>query len=525
MFHHFTFRLKETRELEELKKQLYEKNNELGRISKAINELCPTIVFSGRKLLDVDTEVNEKLLALKEVKAKREAHLRQLVSSARALDRDLGGDRLSVDIRLLSLDDLSQDHIDQVTQTIHNLTQTKIERQNQLIELIPNFVNLCNEIGEPLPSLIEDAISCPPDSDGAISATKLCVTEEAINSIKISYRSLCNIREQRLSTNRELADRIIAISRELPAKKVEIDLFLSEVTLVKATSHKRLQDKIEELLVLRKDHLKKELAGYRACIADLWTAVDCPPAERVLPKIRPEAEAGDDINEIEIALSQYREVYERLEAVRREREPIIQLIKTREEIIRQRDALEASTKDLSKYSSRSAADAAKVREEAELKSKIDRKLPANEKRLDELLKQWNENHGERFIYEGVDYLVKMKTDNENYKKHIEELKRIKKNQRLNSTSSAASSAHHRAAHGTASSNIPGRMTKSLSHTTSTGTSSVPSKMSKSTGAPEHVTPRAEKRKLDTIFEKSGSSPIPRKIAANKELGNINENDK
>lgn len=385
-----------------------------------------------------------------------------------------------------------------------------------------------------MPSLIEDAISCPPDTDGAISATKLCVTEESINSIKIAYRSLCNIREQRISTNRELADRIIAISRELPAKKVEIDLFMSEVTLVKATSHKRLQDKIEELLILRKDHLRKELAGYRACISDLWTAVDCPPAERVLPKIRPEAEAGDDINEIEIALSQYREVYEKLEALRREREPIIQLIKTREEIIKQRDALEASTKDLSKYSSRSAADAAKVREEAELKSKIDRKLPANEKRLDELLKQWNENHGQRFIYEGVDYLVKMKTDNENYKKHIEELKRIKKNQRLNSSSTTTTAAaHHRMAHGNSgSSNIPGRMTKSSSHPSSSSgsssSSSVPSKMSKSTGAPEHVTPRAEKRKLDTIFEKSGSSPIPRKIMANgsnKELGNIDDNEK
>lgn len=219
----------------------------------------------------------------------------------------------------------------------------------------------------------------------------------------------------------------------------------------------------------------------------------------------------------------------------------------REEIIRQRDALEASTRDPSKYSSRSAADAAKVREEAELKSKIDRKLPANEKRLDELLRQWNENHGERFVYEGVDYLIKIKSDNEKYKKHIEELKRIKKNQRMSSSSSSSVRRHNNnvvtnnTVAGSNNNNInnsnsvPSRMTKSLSSVVTTSTTSTT--MLKST-VNDHVpsitttmpttTPKAEKRKLDTIFEKSGSSPIPHKIAAtesNKELGNIDENEK
>lgn len=493
----------ETRELDELKRQLYEKNNELTRISNAINELCPTIVFSGRKLLDVDAEVNEKLLALKEVKAKREAHLRQLVASARALDRDLGGERLVLGGRLLSLDDLSQNHIDQVTETIRNLTQTKSDRQRQLVEAIPQIVALCNELGEPLPPAVEAAVTSPRDSDGAVSAAKLSVTEEAMAAVAKAHNALRELRAQRVHANTELAERLLAVGKELPGKAAEIERFVEETTLVRASSRGILEEKLAELATLRREHLRKELAGYRAGIADLWAANDTPQAERVLPKIRPEAEAGDDAAEVEIALSQYREVYERLEAVRREREPIVQLIKTREETVKQRDALEASTRDPAKYSSRSAADAAKVREEAELKSKIDRRLPAVEKRLDELLRQWHENHGERFVYEGVDYLVKIKTDNENYKKHIEELKKLKKTQRLASSSSAAlhrnqflSSAAAAAAAASAKS------ARVLTADHGITPAAVPA-----------ITPKAEKRKIDNILEKSGASPIPRKVPA------------
>lgn len=429
----------------------------------------------------------------------------------------------------MSLDNLSQSRINYVTEVIHNLTKTKTDRQNKLMESIPEIIGLCSELEEPLPAPIEGAFTYSSDGECVILVDKLSVTEDAIAAVSAACVSLRTLREQRLSANSDLAERARSLARELPEKVNEIGLFLKEMSLVRPNSHKVLEDKVAELLMLRKDHKKKELTKYRESITDLWEEVDYPQAERVLPKIRPEAEAGDDINEIEIALSQYREVYEKLKAIKSEREPIIRLIVERKELVERRDTLEASTRDTSKYSSRSAADAAKVREEAGIKSMIDRKLPAKEKRLEELLKQWNENHGERFVYEGVDYLTKIKTDNENYKRHIEELKRIKKNQRLNSTS-------NKTVRGTA---VPSRMAKSSSsavHPSSSSSLGVPAKMAKSTGAAvatrnvatEYTTPKAEKRKLDSIFEKTGSSPIPHKKLAhddNKELGNIDDNEK
>lgn len=257
------------------------------------------------------------------------------------------------------------------------------------------------------------------DVDKAIreGATELPLTEETLASMTEQCSTLTKEKVRREERVKALGAEIAALWDRLKVPEDDRTAWLD--------SHQGLGDAVieacESKLAALRSEMQAKLASIiedaRTTIHALWDELHFGESERVFDGLdTPQTAFDDDV------LAAHEAHIDKLNEELANLRPILRAIAKRAAILEDRVEYEQLIADPSRLLSRGRADAARRIREAKLERRVKKELPAVTAKLKTNLNEWTEEHGRPFLYDGVDILAAISSEEAGAKRAAAEAK-------------------------------------------------------------------------------------------------------
>jgi hypothetical protein len=377
--------------------------------------------IKDKPLLDADAMVGRKLFELLAEKSRRETRLHELLAQLHGLRDDLGD--VPADATLDSTDDLRRAHFEAVERTIEALERIKSERTFEMAALVSAVRGLCDELGEAAPT--------------AAFGEERAVSAQAMAEMHAAKDKLGLLRGERLTKLTQLRQAIATLYTKIGLPREELGAFLEASKVPRAACVAMCEAKLCELREAKRQGAQRMVEAQARRIEQLWDELNMPDVKRAMPaecaslRARLAAGAVPETDTDEAAVDRVLQVFEaeveRLENMLREIRPIVDAIQSREQMLVERAEFEAMTRDQTRLFQR---DPGRLLREEKMRARFEKTLPKLETDLRKRLADWEEMHGEPFVYARRVYLEKMDEDEAHHKLEIEEERHRKEREKL-----------------------------------------------------------------------------------------------
>ena len=374
--------------------------------------------------MEADGVVSKCLDTLTEQKTQQEQILLGLLKTFADLREELGDTSRAGDLE--SRTDLRTAHIDQLKMTIDGLERYRQQRRREVEALLPEVRQMCAEMREPLPAAVAGLGARVPVDTAFVDALRQC--HERLHALK----------EERQAELRQLRASISMLHAQLRLPPAELEQFLLYVQTPEARCVDECRAECARLLDLKRKNGRRLVEVSLARIQELWDALGFGDEKRVLPEEvtrflmagddnnagagsttgsaggHGDNDGGDDEDEddddddgtVDRIFRVCEAEVDRLTALLNELRPVLQAIQERERLLRERDAFQETVRqDKNRFQN-----AGNMLREEKKRRLFEKRLPMLEKRLAAMLRKWAEEHHERVMHNGVDYLAHMEAE-------------------------------------------------------------------------------------------------------------------
>jgi protein regulator of cytokinesis 1 len=262
------------------------------------------------------------------------------------------------------------------------------------------------------------------DSDGKIGlrsvlASDQCVgiSSSALDMLTTRVSELNSEKRRRKGKIAEMGNKIAELWEKLQVPREDQENFASSISSLGVLSTETIEkgeNELERLYKMKNGMMGQLILDARARIHQLWNetnATDMVKAQFKSMKIVDEEVFND-------ALLSDHENYigfleNRLEVMR----PILTMIEKREEIIAERMEYEELQKDPERLQQRGSALTKQLMKEEKMSKRIKKDLPRYTEHIEKKLKEWQDLHGDPFLFKGDPYLEIMRQQEEDWRQY------------------------------------------------------------------------------------------------------------
>lgn len=231
---------------------------------------------------------------------------------------------------------------------------------------------------------------------------QLGLHESDLASLRAKREGLLNEKKSRERKLKDLRTAVEGLWERLGVEERDRKAFLAANRGCGLRTINEFEDELARLNELKRQNLHLFVEDARCRLQELWDSLYYSEEEMLdfTPAFSDVySDALLEAHEAEIA---------RLEALKEQRAPILQLIEKHRGLIRDRDELAASSQDASRLMSRGnkgeKRDPGKLLREEKMRKRLAKELPKVETELRKVLEKWEEEYGRPFLVYGERYL-------------------------------------------------------------------------------------------------------------------------
>lgn len=290
---------------------------------------------------------------------------------------------------------LTEERVTAFDERIRELTVTKINREREIKVVLEEVKGLWEEMELP------QAGEFTTDFERSVSegVESLGLSMDAIEQLSAYVQDLLNLKREREDILRSLGKQVSALWKTLKVPEEERVAFFEKNNGIGLSVIGACERELGRLSDLKREKLEVLIEECRHSIVALMDECCVPENERQTVKVM-EVLPGDYNDQV---LADHEREVDLLMTRREEMQPLLKIIKKREDILVAREEYEAIIKDSSRLLSRRAGK--DLIHERELEKQVKR-LPKVEEQLLALLEGWEEKHGVLLV-SGVPYLDKL----------------------------------------------------------------------------------------------------------------------
>ena len=270
----------------------------------------------------------------------------------------------------------SLDKIDKMNTIIDELNEQISTRQPQVEALCEQISSLNRDIG------------IPP-----VQVPQTC-GDPTIEQYQTLLEKTKTLRDQNVENIRQLGLEIHRIERHLninPKTNISVSVCSNDVV-------ETFQKRFSQLETEKQNHLPEYIHGLKGELQELWDDLHIPtPTSSEFPWFYKNQISKRTLIALESEVK-------RLENMREQISPLLDLIAHREEILRQQQDLMANEGDTTRFTSRRSGAASQIMNESRIKKQIQTELPKIHTKMIKELEDYQQTYGEPFYWDGRNLL-------------------------------------------------------------------------------------------------------------------------
>ncbi|KZF26566.1 hypothetical protein L228DRAFT_279745 [Xylona heveae TC161] len=293
--------------------------------------------------------------------------------------------------------DVSASYIEALDEEFSRIYHEYVRRLDAVQGIAEDIVNLWAELGTPQAQTDSTIVKYYRETP-----EQLGLLEDDVTKLKAKRDKLIDekhVREQRIE---DLKANVESLWDRLGVEEVDRKQFLATRRGCGLRVINDFEDELARLNELKRQnlHLFVEDARYR--LQELWDSLYFSEDEMI--EFTP---AFTDVYS-DALLSAHETEIERLEALREQRMPLLQLIERHKSLIKDRDDLASSSQDASRLMARGVKgerrDPTRLLREEKMRKRVAKELPKIETELTKVLESWEGDYGRPFLVLGERYL-------------------------------------------------------------------------------------------------------------------------
>lgn len=246
------------------------------------------------------------------------------------------------------------------------------------------------------------------------------ISSSALDKLTTRVSELNSEKRRRKSKIAEMGNMIAELWEKLQVPREDQETFASSISSLGVLSMETIEKgekELERLYEMKNGMMGKLINDAREKIHELWNetnATDQVKAQFKSMKIVEYELFNDEL------LSEHENyilfLENRLEVMR----PILTMIGKREEIIEERMEYDELQKDPERLQQRGSALTKQLMKEEKMSKRIKKDLPKYTEHIEKKLKEWQDLHGDPFLYKGEPYLEIMRQQEEDWRQYKDE---------------------------------------------------------------------------------------------------------
>lgn len=440
--------------LENYKRLIVEYKQEIKSTCQAlkipVDEDLVAETTAKKKQQSLQDEACSLEFALQDLRSVAEVKRRDLREYKRKLEEDHLALGIDLEDKWKDIDsDLTDPRIAEYRDFVHEMDGIVSTRVKAVVQLVRD----CKELLETLridPLSSENPLdrqimgSLIQDDEGNINIVDKfesndCtgISAKALDDLTQRHKELHNEKRRRRALLAEMGDTIYELWEKLQVPKEEQLSFSNSVDGLSLDTLAKGEAEISKLLARKEEMMGCLIIDARKKIEMLWEETNATKEQRsVFTGIHVQDE--DLMNDA--LLTEHEAYIKVLEDRLAQMKPLLDLISKREAVLKERMEYEECLKDPSRLQQRGMAVAKQLMKEEKMAKRIKNDLPKYTMLLTKKLREWEQQHSEPFLYNGQDYTVVIKKQEEEWMEYNEQKKQIKlqKKQKENKFSSNSS---------------------------------------------------------------------------------------
>ncbi|KAI5807063.1 microtubule associated protein-domain-containing protein [Geopyxis carbonaria] len=292
--------------------------------------------------------------------------------------------------------DISHTYLERLEREFERIYAEYTRRVGTVGSLAKEAINLYGELGS-APEQVDRQIL----EYGATDPVKLGIAKEDIERLRSTRQRLINEKEKRISRAEEYKQQITEIWEKLGGESRELKIFMAKHRGCDLACMRALEAELDRLLIMKRENLGHFVEDCRATLVDLWNQLHFGEDEK-----EEFAAAYTDVY-TESLLQAHEMEINRLQALLKERGPILNLINRHKELVNEKEQLAISTTDPSRLLGRGGPggrDPTRLLREEKMRKRISKELPRVEVELKKALEKWEDDYETPMLVNGESYL-------------------------------------------------------------------------------------------------------------------------
>ncbi|KAL2357557.1 microtubule associated protein-domain-containing protein [Cryomyces antarcticus] len=293
--------------------------------------------------------------------------------------------------------DLSPSYVTSLDNEFTRVYEEYTRRVATVKALAEEIVHLWGELGTPQAQIDSSIVECLPDAP-----EQLGLHQDDLSRLRARREKLFEERRGRERRLKELRTTVEGLWDRLGIEELERRKFLANNRGWGLRAINEFEDELSRLNELKRQNLHLFVEDARCKIQELWDGLYF--SEEEMLEFTP---AFSDVYS-DALLSAHEAEIARLEALREQRAPTLQLIDKHRSLIKDRDDLAASSQDASRLMARGQKgekrDPTRLLREEKMRKRIAKELPKVETEVKRILESWEDEYGRPFLVHGQRYL-------------------------------------------------------------------------------------------------------------------------
>ena len=300
--------------------------------------------------------------------------------------------------------DLSPSYITSLDHEFSRVFEEYTRRMNSVKTLAEDIVNLWAELGTPQAQTESSIVKYCREAP-----EQLGLHEDDIQRLKTKHDRLIEEKRSRELKLKELQSTIESLWDRLGLEDADRKRFLAENRGCGLRIINQFEAELDRLNELKRQNLHLFVEDARYKLQELWDGLYF--SEEEMLEFAP---AFSDICS-DALLSAHEAEISRLEVLKEQRAPILQLIDKHRSLTRDQDDLAAASQDVSRLLGKNnkgeKRDPTRLLREEKMRKRIVKELPKVEIELRKNLERWEDDYGRSFLVRGVRYLDELAAAN------------------------------------------------------------------------------------------------------------------
>ena len=258
------------------------------------------------------------------------------------------------------------------------------------------------------------------DGDGSLG-----ISWQMLDALASRAEGLLAEKRRRQALLKDLGNVITPLWDKLKIPQGDRERFFAANVGIGLQVIRRCEEEVQRLQLLKKENIVRLVKDAQGKVASLWDELGTPDAGRIMPPAG--ADQGDATSER--ALEACELLISELEQKAGQIRPILKAIHKRDECLEARDEFERSQADQSRLTKRGGELTKQLFREEKLQKKT-KLLPKVTARIRQMVRAWQKEHQQTFVYKGGPFLREMDRQDAEYLQHKKDREAARKAARM-----------------------------------------------------------------------------------------------